>query len=128
MAILTYLAAHWMLASGVTLAVVGLGTAAWFLKSPKIALMAVALAVAGFMYQGAVTHGIELQLRKEMAEQLETLKDRAKTIAILGEFNTKRALEDAIKNEELEKLASDTPANNRACLDIDSARRLRNIR
>lgn len=128
MALLTYLAAHWMLASGVTLAVLALGGAAWVLKSPKIALAAIVLAIAGFMYQGAVTHGIELQLQKQMAEQIETLKDRAKTIALLGEYNTKRAIEDAAETDALEKLASETPPNNRACLDIDGARRLRNIR
>lgn len=128
MALLTYFAAHWMLASGVTLAVIGLGVAAYVLKNAKFALAAIALAVAGFFYQGAVTHGIQLQLNKEIAQQNETLKERADTISKLGEQNTKRAIEDAIEIQRLEQLANETPANSGACIDIDGDRRLRNIR
>lgn len=127
-ALLVYLASHWVLVIITTLAVVGLGVAAYVFKNLKYAVAAIALAIAGFMYQGAVMSGVQLQLNKQLSEQNEVLKDRAKTIAFLGESNTKRALEDSAKIEQLEKLANETPANSGACLDIDSARRLRNIR
>lgn len=127
MAFLTYLAAHWILASGVTLAVAGLGIAAYVFKNLKFAVAAIALAVAGFMYQGAVTHGIELQLQKDLAAKVAIYEGRLKTLGTIEELNTKRALEDAVKIEELEKLANETPANSRTCLDIDGARRLRSI-
>jgi hypothetical protein len=128
MAILTYFAAHWVLSIATTLTVVALGAAAYVFKNLKFALAAIVVAIAGFAYQGAVMSGVQLQLQKDLAEQNEILKDRAKTIAFLGEFNTKRALEDASKIEQLEKAANETPANSGACIDRAGASRLRNIR
>lgn len=126
--LLTYLAANWMLAGGVTLAVIALGIAAWVFKSAKIALVAIVLAIGGFMYQGAVTHGIELQLQKEMAMKVALLNGRIETLNKANSDHAARAVEDSKTISELEVKAYETPANNRPALDHDAARRVRSIR
>lgn len=127
-ALLLYLMAHWVLVIVAVLVVVGLGIAAWFFKNWKFALWAIAIAAVGFMYQGAVMHGINLQIANEAAGKIEKLEDRIEALSKVAEAHNIRALEDAKQIEELENQANETPANSGACLDIDSARRLRNIR
>ncbi len=127
-ALLTYFAAHWMLASGVTLAVVALGLAAYVFKNAKLALAAIVLAIAGFMYQGAVTHGIELQLQKEMAIKVALLNGRIDTLNKANADHAARAVEDSKQISELEAKANETPPDNRPALSRDAARRVRNIR
>lgn len=128
MAFLLYIMAHWVLVLIVTLSVIGLGAGAWFLKNWKLALAAIALAVAGFMYQGAVMHGINLQIANEAAGKIEILEDHIATLNKANALHNARALEDAKQIEELESSANETPANSSACLDADAARRVRNIK
>lgn len=128
MALLLYLISHWVLVLVTVLSVAGLGVAAWVFKNWKMALAAIAVAVFGFMYQGAVMHGINLQIAKQAAEKIEILEGRIDVMNKAAELHAARAMVDAAKIEELENIANETPANNGACLDIDSARRLRNIK
>lgn len=128
MALLLYLLSHWVLVLVAVLSVVGLGVAAWVFKNWKMALAAIVVAIFGFMYQGAVMHGINLQIANQAAEKIEILEDRIDVMNKAAALHSARAVEDAAKIEELENLANETPANNGACLDIDSARRLRNIK
>lgn len=126
-ALLAYLASHWVLATSTTLAVIGLGGAAYVFKNLKFALAAIALAVAGFMYQGAVMSGINLQIAKDTAAQAEILNSRLDTLNTLALKNAMQAKVDADKIEELERTASETPTNAGACFDVDTARRVSNI-
>jgi hypothetical protein len=119
-----YLATHWVLVIVVVLAVVGLGAGAWFLKNWKLALAAIALAVVGFMYQGAVMHGINVQLEKDMAEQLDISNGRLATINTLTLKDAFQAKKDSDANEALERLASETPKNDGPCLDAASSHRV----
>lgn len=128
MALLLYFMSHWVLVIVVVLAVAGLSAAAWFFKNWKYALAAIALAVAGFMYQGAVMHGINLQIANEAAGKIEILEDRISTLNKANALHNARALEDAKQIEELENVANETPANSSAALDRDAARRVRNVR
>ena len=128
MALLLYLMSHWVLVLVAVLSVVGLGVAAWVFKNWKMALAAIVVAIFGFMYQGAVMHGINLQIANQAAEKIEILEDRIEVMNKAAALHSARAVEDAAKIEELENLANETPANNGACLDIDGARRLRNIK
>jgi hypothetical protein len=123
-----YLATHWVLVIVVVLAVVGFGIAAWVFRNWKLALAAIVLAVAGFMYQGAVMHGINVQLEKDMAEQLEISNGRQATINTLTLKDAFQAKKDSDANEALERTASETPKNDGPCLAADAAHRVWSIR
>lgn len=128
MALLLYLMAHWVLVLVAVLSVVALGVAAWVFKNWKLALAAIVVAILGFMYQGAVMHGINLQIANEAAGKIEVLEDRIDTLNKTAEAHNARALEDAAQIEKLETEANETPANSSAALDRDAARRVRSIR
>ncbi len=128
MTLLLYLMSHWTLVLVTVLSVIGLGVASWVFKNWKMALAAIVVAIFGFMYQGAVMHGINLQVARDAAAKMEILEGRIDTMNKTAALHNKRAEEDAAKIEELENQANETPANSGACIDVDSARRLRNIR
>jgi hypothetical protein len=127
-ALLLYLASHWVLVIITVLAVVALGAAAYVFKNLKFALAAIAVAIAGFMYQGAVMHGVNLQIERDMAIKVALLNGRITTLNTASEKDAALAIEDAKEIERLKGLSSETPANGNACLDVDAARRVRNIR
>lgn len=126
-AFLLYLGSHWIIVIVAILTVVGLGVAAYVLKNLKYALAAIAVAVVGFAYQGAVTSGIQSQLNKDMAAKTEMYEGRINELNKLAANNAFRAKLDANKIDELESKASETPKNDGACLDADAARRVSNI-
>lgn len=128
MAFLAYLAAHWVLVIVTILVVVALAGAAYVFKNMKYALAAVVVAIAGFMYQGAVMHGVNLQIERDMAIKVALLNGRINTLNTANEKDAALAIEDAKEIERLKGLSSETPANGNACLDVDAARRVRNIR
>jgi hypothetical protein len=128
MAIFLYLAAHWTLVLAVVLGVVGLGAAAFFLKNWKFAVAAIVLAIAGFLYQGAVTHGIQLQMARDAAIKVALLNGRLEAINKIAAQDADLARANAQRISELESLANDTPKNDGACLDLDAVNRLRNIK
>lgn len=128
MALLLYITAHWVLVLVAVLTVVALGVAAWVFKNWKLALAAIAVAIFGFMYQGAVMHGINLQIANEAAGKIEVLQDRIATMNKAAALHNARALEDAAQIEKLETQANETPANSSPSLSRDAASRVRSIR
>lgn len=128
LATLTYFGAHWTIAIAAVCAVLAFGALAWFLKNWKCAVVAIGIAVAGFLYQGAVTDGIKIQMAKEAQAKIELLTSRIRTLNKATEEDAARGKADADRIEELEKLANDTPKNDGACLDADAVNRLRNIK
>lgn len=128
MAWLTYLGGHWTLAIACVLGVAALGAVAFFLRNWKFAVAAVVLAIAGFLYQGAVTDGIKLQMAKDAKERITFLQDYIDGVNAANEADAKRALEDHNTIEKLQEQVSATPKNDSSCLDSGAAGRLRNIR
>jgi hypothetical protein len=126
-AFLLYLATHWMIVIIAVLIVVGLGVAAYVLKNLKFALWAIAIAAAGFIYQGAVTSGIQTELNKQIVAQSEIYQNRIDELNTLAAHNALRAKSDENEKDKLESAASDTPKNDGACLDAGAASRVSNI-
>jgi Tfp pilus assembly protein PilN len=127
-AFFTYFASHWTLVIACVLGVAGLGAAAFFLKNWKIAVVAVGVAIAGFLYQGAVTDGIKTQMAKDAKERIAFLQEFIDAGNRANEADAKRALEDQKTIEQLQEQVSATPKNDSSCLDAGAAGRLRNIR
>jgi hypothetical protein len=128
MIFLTYFASHWVLVIATILTVAGLGAAAYVFKNLKYAVAAIAVAIAGFVYQGAVMHGIQVQLTKDLAEQVEISNGRLSTLNTITLKDAFQAKQDADANAALESTASDTPKNDGPCLDAASAHRVWAIR
>jgi predicted negative regulator of RcsB-dependent stress response len=126
--LLSYVWANFALIAVVTLAVVGLGLLAFFLKNWKAALIAVVILGAGFGYMWIDKNAYQRRVSEEAAEKVSALENHIQKLNVASEADSKRAAEDAIKIAELEAKANETPANNGACLDIDSARRVRDIK
>src|SRR3981081_1334927 len=95
MALLLYLTSHWVLVIITVLSVVALGAAARVFKNIKLVIAAVVVAIAGFMYQGAVMHGIQLQLGKDLAQQVEISNGRLKALGDLTLKDATQAKADA---------------------------------
>jgi cell division protein FtsX len=125
---LSYLWANFALILVVTLAVVGLGFLAFFLKNWKAALAAVVVLGLGFAYMQIDKNAYQRRVSEEAAERVDALKKQIKNMNEAAEADALRAIEDANKIAELETKANETPANSGACLDIDGARRVRNIK
>lgn len=128
MSLLVYLAAHWGLVIATVLAVLALGVAAFFLKNWKIAVAAVAVSIAGFVYQGAVMSGIQLQMAKDNVAIVKQLKDRLTTMENVSAADTARAIADNEKITELESRASEVHTDNRIGLDAAAVGRVRSIK
>lgn len=127
-AFLLYMASHWALVIAVTLIAVALGAAAFFLKNWKIAVVAVVLVAAGLSFQGAVQHGINLEIAKQVAAQTKVYKDRLETFQTIAAADALRATADKQVIDTLERLSSETPANNRVCFDAATTRRVHAVR
>jgi hypothetical protein len=127
-AFLLYFASHWTLVIAAILAVVALGLAAYILKNWKIALAAFAVAIAGFLYQGAVISGIKEQAAKDLAVQVEISAGRLRTLQTLTFKDAAKAQADTKSINKLETLASETPPNNAACFDAATSHRMFRLR
>jgi hypothetical protein len=122
-----YFASHWELVIAVVILIIGLVATSFFLKNWKWGVAAGAVAVAGFLYQGAVTDGIKEQMAKDALEQTETLTNR---IAVLSDIAGKHALQTKADDELIDGLeddASETPKNDGPCLGRDAVSRVRSI-
>lgn len=128
MATLAFLIGNWQAIVALTLCLVVLGALAWFLKNWKIAAAAVALLVVYFAGQALWTAGYKARVAEDVAKQTKILTERIETMNKVAEEEAKRAIEDANKIAELEAKANETPANSGACLDSDSAGRVRDIK
>ena len=127
MALLSYLAAHWVLVLLVVLSVAGLSAGAWFLKNWKLAAAAIVLTVAGLAYQAASMEGYKRKVAEDAQEQLSTLKHRLGALQLTQALYAQKAAADAYLNTQLETLSRETPRNDSACLDLPAARRVRAI-
>jgi hypothetical protein len=127
-AFLTYLGGHWTIVIACVLGVVLLGGLSFMLRNWQFAALAIALAVIGFLYQGAVTDGIKLQMAKDAIAQTNFLREQIETLNAANDLDAQRAKDDKTIISQLEEQVRATPKNDASCLDANSARRLRNIR
>ncbi len=128
MAVLSFLSNNWLAVVAIVLVVVVLGAVAWLLKNWKVAAAAVAVLAVYFGGQALWTAGYNAKVAEVVAAQTKQLQDQLDRMNRASEADAKRAQEDADKIAQLESKANETPANTGACLDIDSARRVRDIR
>jgi hypothetical protein len=128
MALLSYLASHWVLFILVVLSVAGLSAGAWFLKNWKLAAAAIVLTVAGLAYQAADMEGYKRKVSEDAQEQLSTLKSRLGVLQLVAQADAARQKADRSHIDQLETLSRETPHNDGACLDLDAARRVRAVR
>lgn len=127
MALGLYFASHWMLVIIAVLVVAALGALGFFLKNWKMIVAAIVVAIFGFMYQGAVTSGIKLQMEKDAAAQVELLQGRIDTLNTIAASHALRLKADDEYTDGLEDQASETPKNDTLCLDAAAASRVRAI-
>lgn len=126
--VLSYIGANFALIIVVVLAVLALAAVAWFAKNWKVALAAVAVLVAGLAYQQVDKTAYQRRVAEEAAQQVELLQGRLDAIAKANEAYAKRAENDAAAMDALREQASQTPANDAACLPEDSAKRVGDIK
>jgi PII-like signaling protein len=127
-AFILYFVSHWALVGATTLVVIVLGGLAYLLRSLKLAGAAILIAVAGFFYQGTVMHGINLQLAKDAAVQIQILQDRQTALNNLALSDAMQAQSDNELITKLKKEANATPKNNGVCLDPNASRRVGRVR
>lgn len=124
----TYLGGHWTLIIASVLGVALFGALAFFLRSWQCGAFALTIAVLGFLYQGAVTDGIQLQLAKDAEARVALLQSHIDAMNATNDAEAKRAKDDQQVISQLEEQVRATPKNDSSCLDADSARRLHNIK
>lgn len=127
-ALITYLGGHWTLVIAAVLAVAACGALAFFLRSWKLAVAAIGIAIAGFLYQGSVTDGIKLQMQKDAAAKISMLESHISAIETANAEDTKRALQDADTIAQLQKQIDETPKNDGSCGDLGFSKRMRDFR
>jgi ABC-type bacteriocin/lantibiotic exporter with double-glycine peptidase domain len=128
MAALSFLLTNWQAILALGLLVVILGALAWFLKNWKLAVAAVAIAALYFAGQALWTNGYKTHVAEEVEKQTKALREQINQMNVAAEMDAQRAIDDANKISELETKSNETPANSGACLDIDGARRVRDIK
>lgn len=122
-----FLASNWALVTAAILAIVICGAIAWFTKNWKVAAVGIAILAAIYGAQHLFTAGVNAEVARQVAREKALLEHRIQIANEIADQHMKRAEEDAVRIEELERLAAQTPANSDACLDIDAARRVRDI-
>lgn len=127
MILLSYMAAHWTLVLLVTVAILGLSAASWFLKNWKLAAAAIVLLCAGLAYQAVDMEGYKRRVSEDSAAQVQLLAKRLLAVNMTAALDAQRATADAYLNSKLDDLSRATPPNNGACLDLPAARRVRAI-
>lgn len=135
MTTLSFIWNNWAIILAVFLAVIALGAAAWFFKNWKFIMYAVIVACVYFAGEAIWNNGYNTRNEEELTKQAQQYKaeivrlnKRADDLNKANAANTEQALADAAKIQELETQANATPPNSNACLDVDSARRVRSIR
>lgn len=126
--IFSFLGANWAMAIAVVLAVVVLGAIAFFLKNWKAALAAICLIGASFVFQQIDRNAYQRRVNEEARERVKLLAARAKLAEEIADLNMARAERDAKTIEDLERKASETPADDGVCLDAAAAGRVRDIK
>jgi hypothetical protein len=126
--LISYIVSNWELIIVVVLAVVALGSAAWFLKNWKIAVAAVVIAAFGFAYQSANMAGFDRAVAIQTAERTAILQGRLNALQTLALKDNMQAQLDAKRINDLESIANDTPKNDGFCLDASAVGRVQSIR
>lgn len=127
MILLSYLAAHWTLVLLVTVAILGLSAASWFLKNWKLAAAAIVILFAGLAYQAVDMEGYKRRLAEDNLVQVQMLQRRLGALQLTQALDAQRAVADSYLNSKLDDLSRATPRNDGACLDLPAARRVRAI-
>lgn len=127
-AFLSYFGANWVLVVLVLLGTVALGYVAFILRNWKLAVGAVVLVCVGLAYQKANMDGYKRRVNEEAQAQIKVLNGRLDALQHVAAEDALRAQRDSTEIAQLKKLASETPKNDSACLDVDAARRVRAIR
>jgi hypothetical protein len=125
--LLVFLASNWALVTAAVLAVVICGAVAWFTKNWKVATVGVGILAAVYGAQHLFTAGVNAEVARQVAREKALLEHRIQIANDIADQHMKRAEADAVRIEELERLAAQTPANSDACIDRDGAGRLRSI-
>ena len=125
--LLSYLGANFALVLVVVLAVVALGTVAWFAKNWKVAVAAACVLAAGLAYQQIDKTAYQRRVSEEAAARVTVLQGRLDTLQAVNQADAVRALAANARIAELEALAAQTPANDTACLPEDAAKRVGDI-
>lgn len=125
---LSYIGANFALILVVVLAVVALGSIAWFAKNWKVAVAAALVLLAGLAYQHIDKTAYQRRVAEEAAQQAKTLQARIDTLSDINNANAARAIQDEIKISKLKEQAGQTPANSADCLDENAAGRVGGIR
>jgi negative regulator of sigma E activity len=109
-------------------AIAALGLFAFFARSWKAAIAAVALLAVGFGIQQIDKNAFQRAEAARYAGIIATLHKKMDAANKANQADAERAIENATEIARLDALAHDTPANVGDCLDIDAARRVRAIR
>lgn len=125
---LSYLASNFALILAVTLCVIALAVIAWFAKNWKVAVAAGAVLIAGLAYQQIDHNAYNRAQAEQKARELSTLWARIDVLEKANDADAKRAADDAATLDALRFKASQTPANDAACLPEDAAKRVGDIR
>lgn len=126
--ILSYLGANFALIAVVALSVLALAAIAWFTKNWKAAVAAGMVLIAGLSYQQIDHNAYNRAQAEQKAREVAVLQGRIAALEQASANDAARAAADAATIDALREQASQTPANDAACLDIDAAKRVGEIR
>jgi len=124
----SYVSANLALILVVILVVVALGALAWFVRNWKVAVAALAVLAMAFAYQQIDRNAYQRRVAEEAALKVGLMQKRLEALNSLTEAYNARYEADQAELDKLKRLASETPNDNRPCLGIDAARRVRDIR
>jgi len=124
----SYVTANFALILVVVLAVVALGALAWFAKNWKLALAALVVLALAFAYQQIDRNAYQRRVSEEAATKVAIIQKRLEALNSLAEAYTARYEADQAELTKLKRIASETPINRSPCLDLNAARRVRDIR
>lgn len=120
----SYIGSNWQLMLLFVVAIGALGLFAWLARSWKAVLAAMALIGVGFAIQHIDKTAFERAVNEQKARELAILQDRITTLNKVAADYAKQAEEDAKRIDELERLAGETPKNDKPALDADTAGRI----
>lgn len=126
--LLSYVASNYALIIAVTLCVLAMAAIAWFSKNWKVGVAAVAVLIAGLAYQQIDHNAYSRAQAEQSSKEIKLLKDWIKNLESANEADAQRAAADTAALDALRERASQTPANDAACLPEDAAKRVGDIR
>lgn len=110
------------------LVITALGFASYLLKNLWLALSAVVVLALMFGWQYAFTSGVREEANRQIARERAVFEQRIAAVNKVNEAYQSKVLSDAKVIEDLEKKANETPPNTGVCFDLDTTRRVRDIK